>query len=122
VTPDQLAAIRERCEAALEGPWMVDADNPQIVMAPDNPPSTFDGFLIARIISPDAAQVDADADFIAHARDDVPALLAEVERLRAVVDAVRRDIPRLVAAQVECCGTCVGGVIGDIKRTLGEPS
>jgi hypothetical protein len=28
----------------------------------------------------------ADADFIAHARADVPALVAEVHRLRALVD------------------------------------
>lgn len=30
---------------------------------------------------------DADVDFIAHARQDVPALLAEIRRLQAVTDA-----------------------------------
>lgn len=37
---------------------------------------------------------DADADFIAHARQDIPALIAEVERLEAEVarlSAVRRE-------------------------------
>lgn len=31
---------------------------------------------------------DRDADFIAHARADVPALLDDIERLRAALDAV----------------------------------
>jgi hypothetical protein len=33
----------------------------------------------------DVAAADADAEFIAHARQDVPALLAEVVRLRALL-------------------------------------
>jgi hypothetical protein len=30
---------------------------------------------------------DADQDFIAHAREDVPRLIAEIRRLRAIVDS-----------------------------------
>ncbi len=33
-----------------------------------------------------------DADFIAHAREDVPALVAEVERLQAEAEAVREKV------------------------------
>ena len=38
------------------------------------------------------AELGANMNFIAHAREDVPALLAEVERLRAALDAIRDGI------------------------------
>lgn len=55
-------AIRARAEAATPGPW-ADHDGPLLED------------VVAYIYS------DADEAFIAHAREDVPALLAEVERL-----------------------------------------
>lgn len=74
MTDEQLAAIRARCEAATPGPWdahanigycgiMADGDKRPLLRADT---CTF-----------------ADGAFIAHAREDVPALLDEVARLRA---------------------------------------
>jgi uncharacterized membrane protein len=41
-------------------------------------------------------QVEADAEFMARARQDVPALLEEFDRLRSVVQKVRRDLQALI--------------------------
>ncbi len=70
-----LDAIKTRCEAATPGPWTTPAPGPYIfeVEAEDD-----DGpFNVAKWCSP------TDARFIAHARTDVPALVAEVEMWRA---------------------------------------
>lgn len=77
---DRLAAIEARANAATEGPWDVasDADTylkPTDVVGPGEPGERF-------IICEYAGQ---DAEFIAHARADVPALVAA---LRAVLDEV----------------------------------
>lgn len=84
---EQLAEIKARCEAATPGPWAVGANNPYrdrsaIYQTPD-----------AQKVNPLRWQVAAicrevrqcDSDFIAHARTDIPALLAEVERLRTYI-------------------------------------
>lgn len=70
LTPARLEAISKRAEAATEGPWRramykVRGGDMNYEMA--DPP---------RIV---------DAEFIAGAREDIPALLAEVERLRTVL-------------------------------------
>lgn len=75
-TADRLAEIRARAERATEGPWV---QLPPWETVPATTPS---------IISPngdiaDRIEAEADAEFIAHAREDVPYLLDEVERLRA---------------------------------------
>ena len=62
-----LDEVDARVAAATEGPW-VEANG--TVMH-----STFYGL----------APVTGNAEFIAHAREDVPTLLAEVRRLRALV-------------------------------------
>ena len=48
-----------------------------------------------RVIEPDWQRDDdeADADFIAHAREDIPALLTEVERLRVALERVSKIYP-----------------------------
>ena len=73
----RLAEIRARVEAATEGPW-----------------SVYRGDRIGTYVTrPDLAGVarewsltwsDADAEFIAHSRTDLPALLAAVEAVRAL--------------------------------------
>lgn len=66
-----LNAIKKRAEHATEGPWyFTEFDRYHIS------PDIEDGMEIAE------AYAEHDAAFIAHARQDVPALIAEVERLR----------------------------------------
>jgi hypothetical protein len=102
---EQLAAIRARAEKATKGPWETEweqiqyerwnrrygefhayAMTPMVVAK-----SVDDKEAVAKAIE----QVEADADFIANARTDIPALLAdglhwraECERLRAALSGI----------------------------------
>jgi hypothetical protein len=96
---NRLAEIEARANAATEGPWSVDHDSEEVYA--DTCVATGDYGWIA--VGPsgqsphydeDTAEGRADAEFIAHAREDVPALvaalravLAEVTRFRAAADA-----------------------------------
>ncbi|MFJ6264387.1 hypothetical protein ACIQGW_05105 [Lysinibacillus xylanilyticus] len=71
---EQLNAIKKRITKASVGPWVVDSKN-----YPDHKRAklvTNSHLYIAKTFAK-----ENDADFIAFAREDVPALLAEVERL-----------------------------------------
>jgi hypothetical protein len=74
-----LNAIRQRAEAADVGPWFYEDGNiyTKTEIAPGCPG------LISEFVYRD------EAEFIAHARQDVPALLTEVERLRKELQAER---------------------------------
>ncbi|MDR4318733.1 Uncharacterised protein [Niallia circulans] len=75
LTTEQLNAIKERAEKASLGAWTV-THNTDIVR--EDPIGS--GFTDAIAF----ADRSIDAEFIAHAREDIPALIAEVERLRKV--------------------------------------
>jgi len=80
LTDEQLAEIRKRAEAATAGPWGI--EDGEIVslteLIADLFPSTVcDGY-----------DSQGTAEFIAHAREDVPKLLAEIERLTKVIKYV----------------------------------
>jgi hypothetical protein len=78
-----LQAIRKRAEAATEGPWEVAGGHRDRVYAKRECLSiAYDLF-------------EEDAEFIAHAITDVPALIAEVERLRAELET-RTDMVEYV--------------------------
>lgn len=81
MTPEELEAIKQRVNAATPGPWEADydprTDGADQIVDPQ-------GFTICFMSVPSVSvDFDGDTDFIAHARADVPALVAEVERLRA---------------------------------------
>jgi len=99
MTDEELQAIRARVEAATPGPWKVEGRHPSyspdrfqvdgIVTAYDDPERA-DFPRPIQIVETDSGCYPpylADAEFIAQARTDVPALLAEVERLRAELHA-----------------------------------
>jgi hypothetical protein len=99
-----LAEIRARCEAATPGPWESVQDyydGPWYMLyeqrcAGDNKTSDlFDGRSHYLIDAPN------NAAFAAHAREDIPALLAEVERLRADAELGRlvREVLPLMAVE-----------------------
>ncbi|WP_060210221.1 hypothetical protein [Sporosarcina koreensis] len=75
LTQEQLEAIRERAEAATEGPWK-NFDGGYIVGGSE--------IAVGEVVA--EAERDADAEFIAHAREDIPALLAEVERMQKIIN------------------------------------
>ena len=78
MTDEQLTAIEQRANAATPGPWV---GYPSMVyLAPSHALSVF----MREGANP--MQVEHDTAFIAAARSDVPALIAEVRRLRAEID------------------------------------
>lgn len=96
---DLIAPIRARVEAATSGPWILDperGDNPVRVWT-DGDVDYFgeanSDYTIAYNIVPE------DADFIAHARDDIPWLL---ERLAQS----ERELATFKANQPPCDGGC----------------
>ncbi len=92
MTPARLAAIRTRYEAATPGEWQPGQPHPDFCDCLLYPACsnvwTGEGQDITR---PCAGLSAADAAFIAAAHQDIPDLLAEVERLRAEV--ARRIAP-----------------------------
>ncbi len=87
LTDKELAEIRARCEAATGGPWRY------VLEARDH--MSGDSFIMTGplgdrhgdlyITKGNESGSSADYDFIANARQDVPRLLDEVERLRTMV-------------------------------------
>lgn len=78
MTQEQLDAIQGRVDGATRGPWGCYGDGAHEVFDAGEYSDGDRGEVVAAVIDK-----LSDAVFIAHAREDVPALLAEVERLRA---------------------------------------
>ena len=90
--PLALAAIKERCEKAAEGPWVVDPAALGVVLMPavDN----LAGFIIGR-----------SAEFVAHARTDLPACVAEIEQLREQLRATKQELSAVHSEASEAART-----------------
>lgn len=71
---EQLEEIRQRAEAATEGPWKVGVAN-TVVLA--------DADFVEVAYAPLEYK---DADFIANARQDIPALLDHIAKLQGKID------------------------------------
>ena len=70
----RLQEIKKRADRATTGPWFCSWSTFE-----EFAKVNIEGFCITDELN------DFDAEFIAHARQDVPALIAEVERLRSVI-------------------------------------
>lgn len=104
---ERLDAIQERADNATTGPWVRwegwdDADNSVSSDGREDAPT------IADLITE-----KADAEFISRAREDVPALLAEVERLRDELAKAREvtedKVEKGGVAANDVGWTCYGG-------------
>jgi hypothetical protein len=99
-----MAEIRARAEAATDGPWReavlgsegYDVRAPDVIRGASRIPRARP---VARCGQLDWDADKANAQFIAHARQDVPWLLAEVERLTAERDRAR-DLAARLEAQI----------------------
>jgi hypothetical protein len=106
------AEVRARLEATTPGEWTA-------VLLPPNEHHKHpvhwvkaryeDGTTEMSQVVADCPWRQSDAEFIAHARQDVPALLAEVERLQAEVAEQRRYTIGLEAAVCQCQPACENG-------------
>lgn len=91
LSPQREAEIRDRIPAVYDGPWDYEWDDSEgarysgwVISYPtDNP--------LAGLVAEVPDYGEQIAEFIAHARTDVPALLAEVERQRAELATVRAE-------------------------------
>lgn len=90
INAEQLIAIKERAAKATPGPWDFDkGDN----LRGDRRPAVIEHFDYdhgERFIHGDIADI-SDAEFIANARQDIPALVAEVERLLEAVEKLTEE-------------------------------
>lgn len=96
MSENRLAEIKARCEAATPGPWDWDVVDDAHMLLGTKGLEAFEGAVLGvrrceacRKQSPERSPCGwpnrANGDFIAAAREDVPYLLTEVERLRAEV-------------------------------------
>lgn len=86
MTPERLAEIRARAEVATEGPWHHQPYGGQNQNGDYSGGNVFDRrgeYLVSEV-------GDHDGEFIAHARTDVPALVAEVEQRGADAESWER--------------------------------
>jgi hypothetical protein len=103
MTPDELNAIKKRCEAATEGPWRFADTHLRSGFFSDHE-TVCDWGAYAVVGSP----ARRNQDFIAHAREDVPKLVAEVERLRGKLE--------YLADGVRGCSHDKGGCVNCMKE------
>ena len=85
-----IQAARERCEAATEGPWLRHqwGTKSQVVEAKVNT-ETAPGIKMVgqRILARE--MLKANAEFVAHARSDLPAALEALEEAQKIVDILK---------------------------------
>ena len=114
MTPERLDEIEARANAATPGPWEWHPymGSGATLAKPNHP---FHELNILKTTD-DWPPVAADAEFIAAARTDVPALLAEVRRLQAAVERVRvLHVPFRIYGECECEDTTTPGHV-DIEE------
>lgn len=91
LTDAELNAIKERLERSTPGPWeaVPVVDSYEYVIVGDNK---------SEAVTAEVYERD-DAIFIEYARQDMPKLVAEVERLQAEVNALERILTKKPEAQ-----------------------
>jgi hypothetical protein len=112
-----LDAIEARANAATPGPWEASRQigkKGHCYVAQVFGPDALGGLSLAQMdVLPNAT---ADAAFIAHARSDVPALVAEVRRLRKVTDAQAHELDRFILTADE--NDIIENLIVRLRRTM----
>ncbi len=94
MTPEELNEIKARCEAATSGPWEV-IDAPIGMIGAMAIAWTGNAIYVGTTWKPGGG-ILSNADFIAHACTDIPALLAEVEQLTAENARLREALEEIV--------------------------
>ena len=87
LTTKQLVEIRRRCDAATPGPWSSGDDGDGLYDS--------GGRLLVSYLDDQAFVKESDADFCAHARTDIPALLSHINELTAERDALAALVAEL---------------------------
>ncbi len=86
ITDDELAAMTTRVEATTPGPWTSWVEGRDHTSGDSFiKTATQRIYISAEDYTAGGGHSCADQDFIAHARQDMPRLIAEVKRLRALL-------------------------------------
>ncbi len=117
---ERLEEIRRREEAATPGPW--ESKCRSVGNEENDPAWPETDFLQFHVHGTDGSEDEVagpkevtwgrgdfygrDADFIAHTREDIPWLLAEVERLEGVANEASNIIHGEFCGQEKCNGVC----------------
>ena len=140
-----LQEIRERCEKATPGPWfvvgppwrasyphageMTDLLPTYVISGSDDPHA---GTPVIDAISIDEweagkyhellSQSDADLEFCAHARTDIPALIDRVEEQDEKIEALEAEAERLVRRDGQWAASCdrLESQLAEAKRERDE--
>ncbi|MFC9753016.1 hypothetical protein [Streptomyces sp. NPDC056921] len=120
MTPDRLAEILARAEAALPGPWCTDAW--EIYQGTEYEAGAEWIGETARGVggATDMQQDRATASFVAAARTDVPDLVAEVQLLTAERDGLRARVAELESAQSKTVADRDAQIIAWLVKKAGE--
>lgn len=120
LTDQQLAAMRAREAAAFDGPWFTDSLDERDGSTSIGVATESDTWII------ELGDLDpADAEFIAHARSDVPALLAEVVALRSAARAaavILRSVADRVEMRQQANPAALRGNADELDRIAGKAS
>lgn len=92
MTPERLAEIEARVDAATPGPWRTKTNRDFGPWHNDDWDVTAvsDGCRVSGLGSRNWKDACQNAAFIAHARTDIPDLIAEVKRLREIIGELER--------------------------------
>jgi hypothetical protein len=107
---DRLTEIATRAAAATKGPWKVERDEPTLSRLVCNDDRTLEidfGYL--------GNNTQPDAEFVAHAREDVPWLLAELEKYVGHEPTVAEEMQFL-----RRCFTALGELAGRLEEMASE--
>ena len=91
----QIADIDARANAATPGPWEVDLD-PRISGADQVVQSETELTICFMAVDESLESDSADTFFIAHAREDIPALINEVGRQAAEIERLTRALDKIL--------------------------
>ncbi|MBT9258174.1 MAG: hypothetical protein KM310_00245 [Clostridiales bacterium] len=122
LTLENLRKIKERCERATPGPWVINLEHERQMMSGRRILPAIEGqngVMVAPLLAPrykNAYIRRHDAEFIAHARTDVPTLVAEVERLRELLRLIQDESETLKQAVEVAKGAGSTEVFDDIAK------
>lgn len=118
MTEETLREIEERCEAATNGPWEESDLQPgQVLCDVYGDDGVWELVCMMWLVEDHmSGSTLANARFVAHAREDVPALLKEVRRLRAERDAQKRAVQ--MVDELLCVLSCEYGLAKQIRQAL----
>lgn len=113
-----LAKREQLEEAATEGPWFQDSDDPGLVWGEQRSDGDGHWSLFASETGHDATAQPQDAEFIADARTELPAALAALKAVLEFATDERNKISRTYISQPDTAYAGYANAMDDVIRTI----